>query len=362
MTRKILLTALLSFVSLSAAVGLAQAQSRQLSLTDILVALRSKKAETTEKNRILIDAVRERGVKFTLTADIEAELTENGASSELIASIKASGSKPGETPVVQIASSNPVPVGPKPDVPFYRNRAAAAIAANDPESALVEFGKALELEPSNASLFAERSQVLVKMDKLADAVADLNKAIELDAKNSVYFERRGTLRERLGDQDNALADYDKAVELDAGNEAAKISAGRIRDIRAKLAEQQRLAEKKRLEDEAAKKAAAQPAPKPVTPPSNLVRNIGPLNDLATRLAMPVYPPNEKRMGIQGRVTVMVTIDAEGKVTDAKASDGPAGLRNAAVDAVMRSKFKPYIIDGQAVTVTGMIAFNFVANQ
>ena len=40
------------------------AQSRELTLADIIIALRSKKAVIEEKNRILAVAVKERGITF----------------------------------------------------------------------------------------------------------------------------------------------------------------------------------------------------------------------------------------------------------------------------------------------------------
>src|SRR3954470_8147867 len=64
-------------------------QGRQLSLADILIALRSKKAEIDEKNRILADAVKERGITFALTPEIEKELDSTGARMDLIAAIRS---------------------------------------------------------------------------------------------------------------------------------------------------------------------------------------------------------------------------------------------------------------------------------
>src|ERR1700755_1932496 len=65
----------------------AQAPS-QLSLADILIALRSKKADIGEKNKILADAVKQRGITFSLTPEIEKELDGTGAANDLIAAIR----------------------------------------------------------------------------------------------------------------------------------------------------------------------------------------------------------------------------------------------------------------------------------
>ncbi len=68
---------------------------------------------------------------------------------------------------------------------------------------------------------------------------------------------------------------------------------------------------------------------------------------------PVYPELAKRMKISGSVSVQATIDAEGKVTDAKATTGNRLLGGAAEDAVKKWKFAPG--DGVAV-VTVEITF------
>jgi TonB family protein len=53
---------------------------------------------------------------------------------------------------------------------------------------------------------------------------------------------------------------------------------------------------------------------------------------------PIYPELAKRMKIAGSVSLQVTVDAEGKVTDAKATSGNRLLAGAAEDAVRKWKF------------------------
>ncbi|HEX7728153.1 MAG TPA: energy transducer TonB [Terracidiphilus sp.] len=78
--------------------------------------------------------------------------------------------------------------------------------------------------------------------------------------------------------------------------------------------------------------------------------------IKTRVA-PVYPEIAKRMHISGAVRVSVTIDAEGKVTDAKPVSGNQMLAAAAVDAVRKWRFEP----GTGET-TVELDINFVAPQ
>jgi TonB family protein len=70
---------------------------------------------------------------------------------------------------------------------------------------------------------------------------------------------------------------------------------------------------------------------------------------------PVYPELAKRMKISGTVNVQVTVDAEGKVTDAKATNGNRLLAGAAEDAVRKWKFAP----GDGISVVN-VEINFQA--
>jgi len=89
------------------------AQSRALSLADILIALRSKKADPGEKNKILADAVKQRGITFALTSEIEKELDSTGAATDLIAAIREKAPPP---PVKAAAKEPQAPVpAPEPE-------------------------------------------------------------------------------------------------------------------------------------------------------------------------------------------------------------------------------------------------------
>jgi TonB family protein len=55
---------------------------------------------------------------------------------------------------------------------------------------------------------------------------------------------------------------------------------------------------------------------------------------------PIYPEIAKRMKITGEVKVEATVDADGKVTDAKAVSGSKTLSPAAEEAVRKWKFVP----------------------
>ena len=85
---------------------------------------------------------------------------------------------------------------------------------------------------------------------------------------------------------------------------------------------------------------------------------GVLNSKAVLLPKPVFPEEARRIKASGKVTVRVVVDETGKVTSAKAIDGPAPLREAAEAAARQAKFAPTIQDGITVKVTGTLVYEF----
>ena len=73
----------------------------------------------------------------------------------------------------------------------------------------------------------------------------------------------------------------------------------------------------------------------------------------------IYPEIAKKMGIQGRVTVEVTIDAQGKPIQARIVKSASDVFNeAAVEAVMKYTFKPAMMSTGPVTTKIMIPIDF----
>lgn len=87
-------------------------------------------------------------------------------------------------------------------------------------------------------------------------------------------------------------------------------------------------------------------------------NVGSLIDKATQKVNPSYPQTAKGARITGVVTVFIEVDPTGAVSTAQSTTGPIMLRQAAVDAARRWKFRPTLVDGQPVRVVGYINFNF----
>ena len=86
--------------------------------------------------------------------------------------------------------------------------------------------------------------------------------------------------------------------------------------------------------------------------------VGSLEDKATHRVQPSYPVAARAARISGMVTVYLTVDENGSVASVEGSIGPQLLQQPAMEAARRWKFKPTVIDGKPVRVTGHISFNF----
>ena len=85
-----------------------------------------------------------------------------------------------------------------------------------------------------------------------------------------------------------------------------------------------------------------------------------MNGKAVDLPRAVYPEEARKARASGSVQVQVLVDESGKVISAKAIFGPEALRAAAVQAALRAKFKPTLVGGTPVKVSGILTYDFVA--
>jgi TonB family protein len=86
---------------------------------------------------------------------------------------------------------------------------------------------------------------------------------------------------------------------------------------------------------------------------------GILNGKAIDLPKPSYPAAARAVRAIGAVNVQVTVDENGDVTSANAVSGHPLLRASAVAAARNAKFKPTLLSGNAVKVSGVIVYTFM---
>ena len=99
-------------------------------------------------------------------------------------------------------------------------------------------------------------------------------------------------------------------------------------------------------------ASAPPAPKTISG--------GVLNGKAISLPKPAYQPIAKGANVSGTVNVQVLVDESGNVISARAISGHPLLKSSAESAARQARFRPTMISGQPVKVSGVILYDFVA--
>jgi protein TonB len=88
-------------------------------------------------------------------------------------------------------------------------------------------------------------------------------------------------------------------------------------------------------------------------------SVGALDGQKLSAPPPAYPPIAKAAGAEGMVRVRVTVNEDGNVVAAEAVSGHPLLQQAAVAAAREAKFRPTVVDGKPVRVSGVISYNFV---
>jgi TonB family protein len=98
--------------------------------------------------------------------------------------------------------------------------------------------------------------------------------------------------------------------------------------------------------------AAMSSIEPVNLPESVAR------ELLAQPVDPEYPAAARASGQRGSVVLQVLIGRDGAVQDAKFLQGSLVFARAAIDAVKRWRFKPYSLNGRAVSVQSVLTLNF----
>jgi periplasmic protein TonB len=98
-----------------------------------------------------------------------------------------------------------------------------------------------------------------------------------------------------------------------------------------------------------------PPPKPVAHPPRISHMME--GNLIYRV-QPIYPPLARAARIQGPVHLRALISRTGTIENLQAIDGHPMLIGAALDAVRQWRYRPYILNDEAVEVETQIAVNF----
>jgi protein TonB len=74
---------------------------------------------------------------------------------------------------------------------------------------------------------------------------------------------------------------------------------------------------------------------------------------------PVYPSLAKVAGVHGQVEIAAVISRQGEISNLQVVSGHPLLVRAALDAVRQWRYRPYILNGEAVEVDTTITVNFI---
>jgi tetratricopeptide (TPR) repeat protein len=96
---------------------------------------------------------------------------------------------------------------------LYAARGKAEIGNEGWEQALLDFDRALELDPRNADAHFGRGRVFESQSTYSEAISEYDRGIELAPENAMGYYYRGQVRKRRGDNLAALADFQKLVQL-----------------------------------------------------------------------------------------------------------------------------------------------------
>ena len=100
----------------------------------------------------------------------------------------------------------------------------------------------------------------------------------------------------------------------------------------------------------------------VSKPAPEVQRVRVSSGVATRLLIkkvqPNYPEEAKHAGIQGRVLLQAEISKDGAVQNLLLISGHPMLAQAAIEAVKKWKYKPYLLNRQPVAMETQIAVDF----
>jgi TonB family protein len=90
------------------------------------------------------------------------------------------------------------------------------------------------------------------------------------------------------------------------------------------------------------------------PPRKIMVSAGVLQGNKLSGVPPQYPYEARSNHIQGTVVIQVTVTATGEIGEMRIESGPPPLQRAALDAVKTWRYKPYLLNGEAVQVESQV--------
>ena len=101
-------------------------------------------------------------------------------------------------------------------------------SVKDYAGAIVDFDKAIELNPKYVRACYERGRAQARLGNYANGIASLTQVIKMAPEDADAYHGRGTIEAILGNYADAILDLDKAIELDAVHPIAYSNRGAVK--------------------------------------------------------------------------------------------------------------------------------------
>jgi tetratricopeptide (TPR) repeat protein len=107
----------------------------------------------------------------------------------------------------------------------YNNRGIAYENKEEIEKAIVDFNKAIEVNPKFFKAYYCRGHIFANLEEYDKAIGDLNMAIKINPKYGKAYNGLGIVYNSKNDYEKALYNLNMAINLDPKNDFAYISRG-----------------------------------------------------------------------------------------------------------------------------------------
>jgi len=107
----------------------------------------------------------------------------------------------------------------------YFNRGLSNAKKNEYDKAMIDFNKAIELNPKNDAVFSNRGLISVAKHDYENAIKDFNKAIKINIKNSDAYLGRGLVYYINKDFRKSIEDFTNSIKFKPRQENAHSSRG-----------------------------------------------------------------------------------------------------------------------------------------
>lgn len=103
----------------------------------------------------------------------------------------------------------------------YISTGNVKLFTKDYNDAIIDFSKAIELDPKNERALFNRGMAKAGLEEHAAALVDYDKAIELNSKEQSWYYNRGLSKIQIKSYNEAVSDFDKAIYVSPRNSTDK---------------------------------------------------------------------------------------------------------------------------------------------